>query len=464
MSLIQFLHILMARRLIVLACLVTSVVVAGIVASLLPPRYTASTRVLMDVIKPDPVTGLMVTGRDPRAFIRTQIELIKDYRVATDVVDRLGWPSNPSVIASWQAETGGVGDIRRWGAERIISGTTANTIGTANILEISYEAPTPEAAKVIATLLREAYIDANLRFTVDSAGRTAEWYREQTDRALAALTSAERLKTRFEQENQIVMTVNGEAESAKLASLQGSLLAARGAQTTQEFAAAQQGSTSPVVDQLKIQVAQIADQLEQVAGSLGVEHPTYKALVLRKQLLERRLASETSSARAAGASSSNVSRQSLASLEAEYNAQREKVLSMKDTLNELSQLQREVDLRRDQYQSAAAKAAELRLQSNVSESGLVILGDAIGGTKPSFPNWTQVWGLSAGFGLGLGVVLALLVELLGRRVRGPEDLGFAAKTPVLAVIADAPKSAMRQMGRDWLTRRGMALGTMKPAE
>jgi len=154
----------------------------------------------------------------------------------------------------------------------------------------------------------------------------------------------------------------------------------------------------------------------------------------------------------------------LASLEAEYNAQREKVLSMKDTLNELSQLQREVDLRRDQYQSAAAKAAELRLQSNVSESGLVILGDAIGGTKPSFPNWTQVWGLSAGFGLGLGVVLALLVELLGRRVRGPEDLGFAAKTPVLAVIADAPKSAMRQMGRDWLTRRGMALGTMKPAE
>ncbi|WP_439534082.1 Wzz/FepE/Etk N-terminal domain-containing protein [Polymorphobacter sp.] len=464
MSLIQFLHILMARRMILLVCFVTSVVVAGAVASFLPPRYTAKTRVLMDIIKPDPVTGLMVSGRDPRAFIRTQIELIQDYRVATDVVDRLGWPNNPAVIASWQAETGGVGDIRRWGAERIIAGTTATTIANANILEISYEAPSPEAARAIATLLREAYIDANLRFTVDSAGRTAEWYREQTDRALAALTAAERAKTRFEQQNQIVMTGEGEAETAKLTSLQGSLLAARGAQTTQQFAAAQQGSTSPVVDQLKIQLAQITDQIQQAAGTLGVEHPSYKALVARKNLLERQLSTESASARSAGASSSNVSRQSLASLEAEYNAQRAKVLSMKDTLNELTQLQREVDLRREQYQSAATKAAELRLQSSVSESGLVVLGDAIGSNTPSFPNWPQVWGLSAGFGLALGVALSLLVELLGRRVRGPEDLGFAAKVPVLAVIADAPRSALRQMVREWLTRRGMAGGTMKPAE
>ena len=464
MSLIQFLHILMARRMIVLASFVTCLVVAMGVAAALPPRYTAKARVLMDIIKPDPVTGLAVTGRDPRGFIRTQIELIQDYRVATDVVERLGWPGNPSVIAAWQAETGGQGDIRRWGAQRIINNTKAATVANANILEISYEAPSPEAARTIVGLLREAYIDANLRFTVDSAGRTAEWYREQTDRALAALTAAERAKTKFEQENQIVMTGDGEAETAKLASLQGSLLAARGSATTQQFAAAQQGTTSPVVDQLKIQLAQIADQIQQAGSTLGVEHPTYRALAARKALLEQQLGRETAAARAAGAATSNVSRQSLASLEAEYNAQRQKVLAMKDTLNELSQLQREVDLRRDQYERAASKAADLRLQSNVSESSLVVLGDVIGSTSPSFPNWPQIISLSAGFGIALGVALALLVELLARRVRGPEDLAFAAKVPVLAVIADSQKSALRQMGRDWLTRRGMAPGGVRPAE
>jgi uncharacterized protein involved in exopolysaccharide biosynthesis len=463
MSLIQFLHILMARRMIVLACFLTSVVVAAIVASTLPPRYTAKTRVLMDIIKPDPVTGEVISGRDPRGFIRTQIELIKDYRVATDVVDRLGWPSNPSVIAAWQEETGGVGDIRRWGAERIIQGTKANTVAGANILEISYEGPTPESAKIIATLLRESYIEANLRFTVDSAGRTAEWYREQTERALAALTSAERAKTRFEQENQIVMTGSGEAETAKLNSLQGSLLAARGEQTTQQFSAAQQGATSRVVEELKIQLAQIDDLIEQAATSLGVEHPKYKELQSRRKMLNVRLEREIAFARSAGAVSSSVSRQSLAALEAEYNAQREKVLSMKDILNQLSQLEREVELRREQYKNAAAKAANFRLQSSVDDSGLVVLGDAIGDNSPSFPDWSKIMTLSAGFGLALGLVMALLVELLARRVRGPEDLGFAAKAPVFAVIGEAPKSALRQFGREWLARRGLAIGTMKTA-
>jgi uncharacterized protein involved in exopolysaccharide biosynthesis len=464
MSLIQFLYILMARRWIVLGSFLTCLVVAVAVASVLPPRYTASARVLMDIIKPDPVTGLMVSGRDPRSYIRTQLELIKDYRVATDVVDRLGWPNNPSVVAAWQAETGGVGDIRRWGAQRIINGTSAKTVSGALILEISYEAPTPEAARTIVGLLREAYIDASLRFTVDSAGRTAEWYREQTERALAALTAAETAKTRFEQENKIVMTAEGEAETAKLASLQGSLLAARGSATTQQFAAAQQGATSPVVDQLKIQVAMLGDQIEQAGNTLGTEHPNYKALVARKTLLENQLSREIASARAAGSMSSNVSRQSLAALEAEYNAQRDKVLAMKDTLNQLSQLQREVDLRREQYARAANRAAQLRMESNVSESSLVVLGDVIGSSSPSFPNWLQVIGLSSGFGLALGVALALFVELLARRVRGPEDLAFSSKAPVLAVIADAQKSALRQAGRKWLTRRGMALGALKPAE
>lgn len=464
MSLIQFLNILLARRMIVLATFLTSLFVAMFVASLLPERYSAKARVLMDIIKPDPVTGQMVSGRDPRMFIRTQIELIQDFRVASDVVDRLGWPSNPAVIAAWQADTGGVGDIRRWGAQRIIDNTRAEVVAGSNILEIGYDAPTPEAARTIAALLRQSYIEGSLRFTTDSAGRNAEWYREQSERALAALQSAEAAKTRFEQENNLVMTANGEAETAKLASLQSALLSARGQQSSQQFAAAQASTTSPVVDQLKIQLATLNDQMEQAAATLGTEHPTYKAMIARQELLERQLQRETSSARAAGAAQSGASRRSVAELEAEYTEQRAKVLGMRSTLDRLGQLAREVELRQGQYQQASTRAAELRLQSNISEGALVILGDPIGANTPSFPKWPQVIGLSAAFGLGLGLVLALVVELLARRVRSPEDLRFASGAPVMAVISDARKAPWRERGRRWLARRGLALGNLRPAE
>lgn len=454
MSPIQFLRILYARRLIILASLVTCMVVALVVASIMPERYPAKARVLLDIVKPDPVTGQVISSGFARGYIKTQMELIQDYRVAGDVVDQLGWTQNPTVVAAWQAETGGVGDLRRWGAQRIIDSTTVNIIEGSNILEISYEAPNPDNAKTVVGLLRQSYIDASLRFRTDSAGRTADWYREQAERAQTALSSAEVAKSKFVQDNGIVVTDGGtEAESTKLAGLQQALLAAQGSEGAQQFQATMRATTSTVVDQLKLQMATLGDQMEQAAERLGVEHPTYKGMLARRKLLEAQLSRETAAAQAAGAAQSGSSRQSIADLQRQYETQKVKVLGMKGTLDQLARLQREVDLRRSQYEKAAARTADLRLEANVSESGLVVLGDAIGATKPSFPNWPQITGVSLALGLVLGLALAVLTELLARRIRGAEDLSFASKAPVLAVIADAAPSPLRGRIRKLLTRR-----------
>ncbi len=464
MSLIQFLRILIARRWIIFATLITCMVVALGVAKILPERYPAKARVLLDIIKPDPVTGQIISSGFARSYTKTQMELIQDYRVAGEVVDKLGWAQNPAVIAAWQADTGGVGDIRRWGAQRIIDSTSVDVVEGSNILEITYQAPNPETAKTIANLLRESYIDASLRFRTDSAGRTAEWYREQAERAQKLLAAAEAASSKFQQDHGIVLGAGGaEAESAKLIGLQQALLAARGGEGATQIQATIQANNSSVVDQLKMQVAQINDQLEQAGEKLGTEHPTYKAILARRELMNAQLAKETAAARANSAVTTGSSRSNVAQLQAEYEAQKAKVLGMKDTLDQLAQLQREVDLRRSQYEKAAARTADLKLESDVSESGLVVLGDAISSGTPSFPNWLQISGLSFAFGLALGVAVAVITELLARRVRGAEDLGYASKAPVLAVIADAAPSRWRQWLRKLLSRRNRA-GSLQPAQ
>lgn len=459
MSLIQFLRILAARRWIILISLITCVTVATVVASILPERYPARARVLLDIIKPDPVTGQMISGSNSRGYIKTQIELIQDYRVAGDVVEKLGWLQSPDLIAQWQAETGGAGDMRRWGAQRIINSTEAGVVEGSNILEITYTSPNPEVSKAVVGLLREAYIDASLRFRTDSAGRTADWYREQADRAQQSLAQAEAAKSKFEQDNGIVIAAGGvEAESAKLAGLQSALVSLQGSSGTAQFLP----PASAVVDQLKLQVTTLNDQIEQAGEKLGTEHPSYKALVARRNLVQKQLAQESVSARAASAAISGASRQSVSQLQAEYEAQKAKVLGMKDKLDQLAQLQREVDQRRAAYEKSAARTSDLKLESSVSESGLVVLGDAIGAQEPSFPNWPQIIGLATTFGLGLGVILAVLTELIARRVRGPEDLAFASKAPVLAVIADVAPSRWRLRLRKLLSRR--STGDLQPAE
>lgn len=465
MSLVQLVNILLARRWLILVALMVSMFMAVFVAKQLPERYQARARVLLDIIKPDPVTGQIIGGPASRSYVKTQLELIQDYRIAGDVVDRLGWAQNPGVIAAWQADSGGVGDLRRWASQRIIDSTRAEMVETSNILEITYEGVNPAVARSIVNMLREAYIDSSLRFKTDSAGRTADWYREQANTAQKQLASAEAAKSKFEQDNGLIMGAgNTESETVKLQGLQSALLAARSGQPAQQFEAAKQATTSPVVDQLKLQLATLNDQISQAGEKLGVEHPTYKTMIARRALLQSQLSREESTARAASAAQSGSSSRSVSQLQSEYDAQKAKVLGMREMLDQLAQLDREVALRKDQYEKSSARTAQLRLEATQSESGLVVLGDAIVGGRPSFPNWPLIVGLSAAFGLALGIVVALLTELFFRRVRGSDDLAFAGKAPVLAVIADQERSPVRNLFRRLLSRKSSNAPDWQPAQ
>ena len=449
MSLVQFLRILMARRAIILGVMAACFIGALVVAKLLPPQYPAKARVIFDVIKPDPVTGQVIASQFERSYTLTQIELITDYRVAGDVVDRLKLTENPEMIRKFERSSDGEQDLRRWVVKYVIDHTDAGLLEGSNILEITYKAEDPAMAKRVVTSLRDAYIDASLRFRTDAAGRTADWYLDQAAKAQRALATAEASKSAFERENNIVMVPGGgDAESAKLDGLQNALMMARGSSGSIDANVAISAASSPAVEQLKSQLNAMDDAIAQAQEKLGPSNPTYIGLVQRRALLARQLSRETSVARSVGSISSASSRASVGQLQSEYAAQRVKVLAMKPQLDRLAQLQRETDLRREQYEKAAARAGDLRLQASVSETGLVVLGDAISSPKPSFPNMPLIAAAALAGGLALGLLVGVIAELISRRVRSSEDLAHASRVPVLAVIG-SPRGS--QSG-GWLRR------------
>lgn len=449
MSLVQFLRILMARRAIILGVMAACFIGALVIAKLLPPQYPAKARVIFDVIKPDPVTGQVIASQFERSYTLTQIELITDYRVAGDVVDRLKLTENPEMIRKFERSSDGEQDLRRWVVKYVIDHTDAGLLEGSNILEITYKAEDPAMAKRVVTSLRDAYIDASLRFRTDAAGRTADWYLDQAAKAQRALATAEASKSAFERENNIVMVPGGgDAESAKLDGLQNALMMARGSSGSIDANVAISAASSPAVEQLKSQLNAMDDAIAQAQEKLGPSNPTYIGLVQRRALLARQLSRETSVARSVGSISSASSRASVGQLQSEYAAQRVKVLAMKPQLDRLAQLQRETDLRREQYEKAAARAGDLRLQASVSETGLVVLGDAISSPKPSFPNMPLIAAAALAGGLALGLLTGVIAELISRRVRSSEDLAHASRVPVLAVIG-SPRGS--QSG-GWLRR------------
>lgn len=418
MSLIQFLRMLFARRMIVLATLLSCVITATLTAFILPPRYEAQARLMLDVLKPDPVTGQVMSNNFMRAYTITQIEMIKGTAVAGRVVDQLGWAQDPAMLARYEKENTDPGaDARIWLARQVSDNIRADVMDGSNILQITYDGPSAEAAKQMTDLIKNSYKDEALEAKRKSAGEDAEWFRIQAAKAKKALEIAEAERTAFAKANNIVLQPgNVDLESAKLASL------------SQQSVAAVAGpviSGGGGINPMQAQLETINQQLAQAAATLGPNHPTYQALQRQKSVYE---------SMAAKAGGPSVSGGGAAALESAYQQQRARVAGDRDKVDQLQRMESDVALKRDQYLKASQRFADLRLEADTTNAQITDMGPTTGSTNPSFPNRPLIIGTALATGLGLGILLALLVELLNRRVRSEDDLAGAAGAPVFATV------------------------------
>ena len=448
MSLIQFLRILAARRWIMLAALLSCVLVAAVVTSILPKRYEATARVMLDTATPDPITGATI-GNQYRAFAKTQTELIQDEQTAGRVVDQLGWTNEPTLLSQYASTTNGKGnDVRRWLAQQILDVTTARLVAESNIIEIKYTSTSPDAAKRIADLIRQTYIDLTLEIRRKGAGRNADWYRDQADKAKQLLVNAEAERSKFAKQNGIVLQAdNTDIENSKLNALSTQSASAATTPTATYAAPVTTGAAT-------VQLETINQQIAQAAQTLGPNHPGYQALLRQKTVVESAAARERASGGGVKGPSANAY---VAQVNSAYEAQKNRVVGQRDKVDQLTQMNRDIDVKRDQYLKSAQRAADLRLQATTAESGVSLLGDPTVPDKPSYPKIPLIMGGAIGFGGALGVCLALLIELLGRRVRSDEDLVYAAKAPVFAIIGQPENSNAwyRRLAR-WVQARSAA--------
>lgn len=428
MSLFQFLRILWAHRGVTVATTVFTLIGALIAILIVPPRYQAVSRVMLNTLKPDPVTGEVISSVGSRTYIATQTELIKDYGVAGKAVDQLNWASNPDVITQYQTSDNNGLDIRRWLAQRIINNTNVKALPGTNILEISYTSSTPTEAKAMADALRNAYMESTLETRRAEATRTADWYEVQARKEQALLNAADAAKTAYEKENGIVMQAdNTDVDSARLRAL-----------SSQAGAPAMVAPALPVTSPSAVQLAQIDAAIAQAGKTLGPNHPQMVQLRAQRATVAQLAQQELAAGRAAAASAASAASASAAALQREVAAQTSRVIQKRDKIERLMQLQADVNVRRDQYNKSVARIAQLRQEASIADSGISSLGDAATPQSPKFPNKPLILGGALALGFGLGVLISLLLELFGRRVRSPEDVQQSLGVPLLAVIGRSP--------------------------
>lgn len=419
MSILQFLRIFWARRLIIFVAVFASLFGAYIVTLLVQPRYEATARVMMNFVRPDPVTGELPSLKGAGAYFDAQIELLRDYRITGRVVDKFGWLSDPGKISAYQARNPtDTRDFRRWLSQTVADNMKQKIAGS--VLEITYQSSDPNFAKVAAETIREQYLNESLAIRREEANRNAAWYNEQGERARELAEKAEMAKAAYERESGIIMqSRDSDLDSERLAALAG------------QAAIGPMVQSAPMVAGSSMQLAQIDAQLAEASKRLGPNHPEMQELRTRRGLVAQVVAQEQAAARAAssGASASQAIARAL-------QEQKSRVISQRDKVERLRQLQAEADLRREQYRTAATRAAQYVQEASISDVGLSPLGIVMAPSKPVFPNKPLMLGGALGLGFGLGLGLALLLELLNRRVRGVEDLHLSSDIVCIGVVEE----------------------------
>ena len=428
MSIVQFARIIWARRWIVLWATVFCCIGAAIVVAILPPRWDAHARVVIDVSKPDPVTGQTLSSREGPAFAATQTELVSDPTVAGKVAEEMGWMSDPVLIRRYQKRpSSDQRDYRSWLAQIIMSGTKSKVLdGFSNILEITYSGTSADNAKAVVDLLRKVYIDTAVLMRRQDAERNAEWYEQQSEKAKVALDDAINAETTYERQNGIVMANEKlDVESARLAAL-SSVPAIQGAPPAII-------NTAP--PQAEMELAMIDSQIASASKILGPNNPDMLALKERRSQMAKTVQTERDQARQMSSNqASNAS-----AYQSAVQAQKSRVLADSAKIGKLTQLQNDVNLKRDELDRLQARIMVSRQQALTADAGLTPLGAPSTPQAATFPNPPLI-GFGALFGgLLLGVFVAVLMELLSRRVRGAEDLSYLEDFPLIGVIAGPAK-------------------------
>lgn len=463
MSIEQFLNILRVHhRQIVLVLVAT--LGATLAATLLQPKqYTASASVVVDVKSPDPIAGIILPGLMAPGYMATQVDIINSDRVAGRVVKLLKLDENPRVIQGWQESTNGRGSVTAWLVDSLQRHLEVKPSRESSVINIAFTTDDGASAAAAANAFAQAYIDATIELRVEPARQYARWFDGQIRTQRERLEAAQKALSEYQQKTGIVVTDERlDFETQKLNDLatqltqtQGQSAESIGKQKAGDASSLPEVIQSPLINQLKADIARQEGKLGELIGKLGDNHPQLQSARAELAEMKKRLASETVQIASSLNSASRASRQKETEIRAALEAQKRKILELKRQRDEISVLLREVDTEQKAFDAISQRMAQSKLESESIQTNISILTPASEPLTPSKPLLRKNLVVAAFVGTLLGIVMALMIEFRHRRVRSAADLAQFLELPVLAELEQLPSTAAREGGntrRIWLPR------------
>ncbi|MFG6468773.1 chain length determinant protein EpsF [Roseateles sp. BYS87W] len=447
MSFMQFWAILRARRWVAIGTFVGVVVLAVVANLVLPKTFKAEATIVIDT-KPDPVALMNMPTMSSATFVATQVDIMASDRVALRVIRELKLTENEAIREQWQKGGDTVGTIEQFLVDVLQKGLEVKPSRESNVVSLSYASPNPQFSAAVANAFAQSYIQTTLELRADPAQNLKRFFDTQVKGAREALEKAQERFSGFQREKGIIATDERlDVENARLTELSSQLtqLQAISAESTSRQTEAQ-GSrgdriqevlNNPLIASLKAELSRNEARLQELSQRLGDSHPQVVEAKASIAELRSKLDSETRRITGGVQISNTINKAREGQVRASLEAQRAKVLQMKEVRDEGVVLQREVENSQRIYDSLVARLSQTGLEAQNTQSYAAVLTSAVPPTIASSPRVLRNMLLAVVVGIWLAAVLVFVMELADRRVRRPVDVVTALGLPMLGVLPAA---------------------------
>lgn len=420
----------------------TVVIVVLALVLLTPRKYTASVGMLLDMAAQSYMSG---------NYISNQVEIVKSDRVTERVIKLLG-----EARAAAARERMSERDKRDEHAflhaysEQLRSNLKVTIAPNNSLMVLDFSANDPQLAADGANAFARAYMDVVLDLRIEPERLSERWFDERLNKLRTSIQQAKRKLSDYQRNKEMLAPDKRyDQELSRLTALNARLaeIQEKRAEAGSRLQLASGGITAesantPEIQALRGEISRASNRLTEMAQTTGENYPPRRQLQASiaslKSQLRQKLDEEARKLPAARETTSKMIREQEAALSELIAEQQKKVLRLLPEHDEMAILMKDVETAESAYEAVANRMTQRTLESKTEHANVSLLTPAVFPSDVVQANFWKKILIAHPAGLLLGLLAALLLEFLDRRIRSIEDLGETDHLPLLGLLRETP--------------------------
>ena len=427
----------------------------------LTPKYSTTATLLIEAEQAKAVSIEEVYGLDSTRseYFLTQFEILKSKSLAEKVIAKLDLMNNPEFIGSgdsfslkaWiksiipfipkkaMSEEDSLQVKRLMVLREFSERLSVTPVRKTQLVKISFESEDPKLAAAVVNTLGDTYIESHLEAKMGITRKAADWLNVRLDDLKMKLDESEQKLEKFTLENDlsVVRGVTG-LSASRLESLEKQLLEEEqkygeayslflivkesGSKDLSLLESLEEITNNRTIQDFKKEEILAQSKVSELSKVYGPKHPRMISAVAELSSISQKLQDEVSNLAnnaenmlAASKKRLEQIKQSLVAARAEHQANR-----LLD--NDYRRLKREVDTNRSLYDTFMERTKETSIAADFDSAHARFTDRAIVPVEPSKPKKGLLIVMAFVVSLGIGVVMAFIIDALNDSFRNAADI------------------------------------------